>query len=592
MQKAACVGNLTLAETPDLKTIGGVSPCITGRVVKRMEIHHDSTHRRLRLLSGTARSGAPEVGPTDFAGVVTRLLDEFDAADFRSAERILDIMRRQGRTVSGFPRIRPADCERVILAMRSVFEINRPALIKGDSAIVERFEQILEAFAQTDVRYYPDELMRVRILKAEVRLVMNDPAGVRALIGEYADRVYKIQGDFKDAARVMKLDCQARAAGGAIDGLGLLALNRAILLARLWPHAVWYFAAELIEFIAFIGSAPACDGMLAWLLVGCGRKTVRVRTAGSSQPRRSGRLSLSDFACGSPPRRVSRFLMSYFWLSVAAVCLFLLRRGDLHFSKAARKGGRASHPNIIVTRAMGGFGDLLMMTPGLRALSQARSARVKLVIERRFFDLFRNNPHIDLIDIDELPVDVAECRTWYNLTLCPAGRYEASRRPFARKGRVELFARGMGVNKRTLDRYGWGIECVLDSAQRAFRDDFVRRAGFGARPIVGVQPYSRDSYKDHLDIGRFVEALRARYDVIIFHHVETNLTLGPGIASTAGLSLGQSVALVSALQAMVCMDFRVPARGVGLRCSGCGHVRPDRRQLVYPSSPPRDSDLQ
>ena len=96
-----------------------------------MEIHHDSTHRRLRLLSGTARSGAPEVGPTDFAGVVTRLLDEFDAADFRSAERILDIMRRQGRTVSGFPRIRPADCERVILAMRSVFEINRPALIKG-----------------------------------------------------------------------------------------------------------------------------------------------------------------------------------------------------------------------------------------------------------------------------------------------------------------------------------------------------------------------------------------------------------------------------------------------------------------------------
>ena len=300
--------------------------------------------------------------------------------------------------------------------------------------------------------------MRVRILKAEVRLVMNDPAGVRALIGEYADRVYKIQGDFKDAARVMKLDCQARAAGGAIDGLGLLALNRAILLARLWPHAVWYFAAELIEFIAFIVSAPACDGMLAWLLVGCGRKTVRVRTAGSSQPRRSGRLSLSDFACGSPPRRVSRFLMSYFWLSVAAVCLFLLRRGDLHFSKAARKGGRASHPNIIVTRAMGGFGDLLMMTPGLRALSQARSARVKLVIERRFFDLFRNNPHIDLIDIDELPVDVDPNAGRGTILLCARqARYEASRRPFARKGRVGTFRqRGMGVNKRTLDRYGWG----------------------------------------------------------------------------------------------------------------------------------------
>ena len=311
--------------------------------------------------------------------------------------------------------------------------------------------------------------------------------------------------------------------------------------------------AELIEFITFVGRAPVSDGIVAWLLVGCGRKTVRARTAGSSKPRRSGRLSLSDFACGSPSRRVSRFVLSYFWLTLAAFFLFLLRRGDIHFSKGARRNG-ASSPGIVVTRAMGGFGDLLMMTPGLRALSKAHSTRVKLLIERKFFDLFQNNPHIDLIDIDGPPIDVIECKTWYNLTLCPAGRYEASRRPFARKGRVELFARGMGVNERTLDRYGWGVECVLDHAQIAFRDDFIRQAGFGARPIVGVQPYSRDSYKDHLDIARFVEALRAVYDVIVFHHVETSLTVGPGITSTAGLSLGQSVALVSALQAMVCMD--------------------------------------
>jgi len=96
------------------------------------------------MSDGVSKPDLTEVSPTDFAGVVTRLLDEFDAGDFRSAERILDIMRRQGRTVSGFPRIRPADCERVIVAMRAVFEANRPALVTGDSAIVERFEQILK----------------------------------------------------------------------------------------------------------------------------------------------------------------------------------------------------------------------------------------------------------------------------------------------------------------------------------------------------------------------------------------------------------------------------------------------------------------
>ena len=69
-----------------------------------------------------------------------------------------------------------------------------------------------------------------------------------------------------------------------------------------------------------------------------------------------------------------------------------------------------------------------------------------------------------------------------------------------------------------------------------------------------MQPYSRDTYKDHPEIGRFVKALSADYDTIIFHHLETGLPAGPGIASTAGLALAESIALVSALDAMVCVN--------------------------------------
>src|SRR5271170_5642548 len=58
----------------------------------------------------------------DFDGVVSQLLDEFAAADFRSAERVLDRLRQQGRTISGYPRIRPSDCDRVIRAIRAAFE--------------------------------------------------------------------------------------------------------------------------------------------------------------------------------------------------------------------------------------------------------------------------------------------------------------------------------------------------------------------------------------------------------------------------------------------------------------------------------------
>ncbi len=61
-------------------------------------------------------------------------------------------------------------------------------------------------------------------------------------------------------------------------------------------------------------------------------------------------------------------------------------------------------------------------------------------------------------------------------------------------------------------------------------------------------------YKDHPDIGHFIEALSLDYDIIIFHHIETGQPRGRGIASTAGLSLAQSTALVSALDAMVCVN--------------------------------------
>ena len=84
----------------------------------------------------------------DFDGVVSQLLDEFAAADFRSAERVLDTMRRQGRTISGYPRIRPSDCDRVIRAIRAAFDANRSLFVTGDRTIIERFDQFLDAFAR------------------------------------------------------------------------------------------------------------------------------------------------------------------------------------------------------------------------------------------------------------------------------------------------------------------------------------------------------------------------------------------------------------------------------------------------------------
>ena len=290
-----------------------------------MEPRPVSADSIFRMRDGADRFSVVEARarPGDFASVVTRLLDEFDAADFRSAERILDAMRRQGRTVSGYPRVRPGDCDRVVRAIRSAFEANRAMFITGDGAIVERFEQILEAFAKTDVRFYPRELMQARTLQAEARLLLKDPAGARALIGQYADRIYKIEGDRGDIARLMRLDCQARAASGAVEDLGSLAIGRAKSIARFWPFAVRAIASEFIEFISFNSSARLIDGVLIWLLVQSARVTTRARIPGGSIARRAVRVAVANIG-----------------LFVAAACLFLLRWGDIRFTGQKREDRR------------------------------------------------------------------------------------------------------------------------------------------------------------------------------------------------------------------------------------------------------------
>ncbi|MGO9418193.1 glycosyltransferase family 9 protein [Roseiarcus sp.] len=500
--------------------------------MNQRESQRISATPHFRMKDGVARPDAVELGPRGLSDLVAKLLDESDAGEFRSAERILDALERQGRTIAGYPRVRPIDCAHFVDAIKLVFDSYRRAFVTAEPRIVRRFEEILEAFEKTDVRSYPSELMRARMLHAEARLLLNDPGGARALIQPYADRIYKIEGGRDDILRIMRLDCEAQAALGAVDDIGRVAVARARTAARLWPPAVRAIASTFINFMGFDRSAQLGHGVFAWLLIRVSRVAARARVPG-----------------GSFLRRIWRSVVSSVAVSAAGLCLYLMRWGDLRWTESQTR-----NRDVVVTRAMGGIGDLLIMTAGLRALSKLRVTRVKLIVERKFFDLFRNNPYVELIDIDGPPVDVVDSKAWYNLTLCPAARYESRRRPFVRKGRAELFAASMGVGRRLLDAYGWHVEYVLDEGQNRFRDDFLRDNGLGSRPIVGVQPYARDSYKDHQEIERFVSALAERYDLIVFHHVETSLASSPGIASTAGLALAESIALVSALDAMVCVD--------------------------------------
>ena len=207
---------------------------------------------RFAVRDGIARLDPPEASAGRLSGLVAKLMAESEGVEFRSAERILDALERQGRTLAGYPRVRPADCDQFLGAIREVFDSYRRAFITADPRIVRRFEEMLDAFERTEVRAYPHELMRARTLHAEARLLLGDPGGARALVGPYADRIYKIEGDRDDILRILRLDCEAQAALGAVDNLGETALARARAAARLPPveitcWAVWFIVELTVE---------------------------------------------------------------------------------------------------------------------------------------------------------------------------------------------------------------------------------------------------------------------------------------------------------------------------------------------------------
>ncbi|NIR63837.1 MAG: hypothetical protein GWN00_02390, partial [Aliifodinibius sp.] len=102
--------------------------------------------------------------------------------------------------------------------------------------------------------------------------------------------------------------------------------------------------------------------------------------------------------------------------------------------------------NILITRAMGGIGDLLTMTPGIHALKQKYPAeRIYLAIPKIYFPVFEHNPDMILIDIEKEPLNYTAYRKWYNFTDCPAARTEALSAPRVKKNRIDIFARALGI---------------------------------------------------------------------------------------------------------------------------------------------------
>ncbi|HEY5626474.1 MAG TPA: glycosyltransferase family 9 protein, partial [Nitrospira sp.] len=175
---------------------------------------------------------------------------------------------------------------------------------------------------------------------------------------------------------------------------------------------------------------------------------------------------------------------------------------------------------ILVTRAMGGLGDMLMMTPGLQALSKKYpEAKIDFAVPKSFHPIFEGLDAVSLLDINEDEFDLAQYQRWINLTHCPAGRVESRQYPNVRKNRIEIFARSMGIGKRRLRRTTGCIPFYrVRPDEHVWAEAFVQCVNPEGRRVIGVQPFAADSYRNWPGMEELVERLSADHVVLLFHH--------------------------------------------------------------------------
>jgi ADP-heptose:LPS heptosyltransferase len=511
----------------------------------------------------------------------------------------IEALQRMPLTPSGYPSFRPQDCRVVTAALEKFLLTNLMMFEAGSQELGTRFLNLADRLAGAGLHSYPNEALQLDKVRARALIALGREAEALTILGPIVARPYLVEGDMSVLAGVLELDSQARLSLGRLHEVRRDAFTRVLMIVRLQP---WQ-AARLF------------DHLMNAMTIGRGL-TDRIAVV---EPvlRLAARLRLRALMLGWRKRiwqNRSRYLVARaveFCVGfVARQMLFLialnrkphlLPDASLSVAAVAREKSRASarwrwrtlvdlvrdRRPVLVTRGMGGLGDIMTMTPGMTALAQRMGQPVHFATRKGYHPLLENNPSIKLLDIEQ-PIDPRQYRRWVNLSFCPAAEYEASVWPRVRKGRVQLFARRMGVSRRALDAVGWLPRCFLSLEQEQVRDSARARFAVVGLPAIAVQPYARELYRSYPAMTETIHNLADEAVVVVFHTSPLKMPEHPNIITMFGSKLSDSIATVAACDYYLGVDsaFFHVAVAFGLPCLGffgptSGMVRTSGRR--YPN---------
>ena len=236
---------------------------------------------------------------------------------------------------------------------------------------------------------------------------------------------------------------------------------------------------------------------------------------------------------------------------------------------------------VLITRSMGGIGDLLMMTPGLHALKMKHPhEEIHLALPRRYFPIFSGNPDVTLLEIDDGHIDPKEYWRWINFSDCPASRVESRSAPKVKKGRIEIFARAMGVGYFRRRRIDKRPRYFVLPEERVFQMSFWSKNGLTGEKVIGVQLRADEVYRDYPHMRELILRLATRYRVLVFDAEKIEDLEHDHVITVDNQPMRLAFALASACDAIVAPDssFVHLAAALNIPCVALygpidGHVR-------------------
>jgi ADP-heptose:LPS heptosyltransferase len=239
------------------------------------------------------------------------------------------------------------------------------------------------------------------------------------------------------------------------------------------------------------------------------------------------------------------------------------RHASLFKMKSNSSGGEerssvtpaTSRKMILVTRAMGGIGDLLMMTPGLHALKQEfPSYEIQMAIPPRFAPLFAGNDDVTPIDIETADLDVRSYEKWFDLTDCPAARIESRTMPGVTQSRTDIFAGAFEIRGGRLRNMDKRPRYFISEQEKDFQRNFWKDHRLEGKTIIGIQLQSAESYRDYPHMANLVNSLSTDATIILFHGETTAIPKGGNIIDPGMIPLRAAFALAAGCDVIVAPD--------------------------------------